>query len=107
MKNSMKFFKIAIVSVALLSVSASADAFKGGRILTNSMLKGCPMLLADLAATHTKKEWAQIVKDGKLADTIHSICPKAEFKPIPQDEMKDVLDYLQYYSKDGGALPSC
>ncbi len=104
MKNILK---VALIAMMFLSVSASADAFKGGRILSNSMLEGCPMLLADLAATHSKKEWADIVKNGKLEETIHTICPKAELKPIPENEMKDVLDYLQYYSQDGGALPSC
>ncbi len=104
MKN---FIKILIIGMIFLGTNASADAFKGGRILTNSMIKGCPMLLPDLAGTHSKTEWIDIVKNGKLDDTIHSICPKAEIKPISDDSMKDVLDYLKYYSKNGGALPSC
>jgi len=107
MKNYTKFLVITLLSVILLSINASADAFKGGRVLSNSMLKGCPMLLADLAASHSKKEWANIVQEGKLQEAIHTICPKAELKPIPENSMKDVLDYLQYYSQDGGALPSC
>ena len=107
MKNFTKFLAITLVSIMFLSSSASADAFKGGRILTNAMLKHCPMILADLAGTHTKADWAKIVEEGTLEETIHAICPKTEIKPIPQEDMKDVLDFLQYYARDGGALPSC
>ncbi len=107
MRNFTKILVVTLLSIIFLSSSASADAFKGGRILTNAMLKHCPMILADLAGTHTKVEWADIVKEGKLEDAIHAFCPKTEIKPIPQKDMKDVLDFLQYYSRDGGALPSC
>jgi len=107
MKNYTKFLMTMILGVVLLNVSATADAFKGGRDLGNAVTEGCPMILPDLAATHSRKQWEQIVNEGKLEETIHHICPQAKIKPISQDKMKDVLDYLQYYSHDGGALPSC
>lgn len=107
MKNIAKIFVLLALGMSFLSSSATADVFKGGRILGNAMLKGCPMLLADLAGTHSRSQWEQIVKKGTLPQALHQICPKAELKPIPEDEMKDVLDYLEYYSEDGGALPSC
>ena len=107
MKNYIKFLAITLLSIMFLSSSASADAFKGGRILTNAMIKDCPILLADIAGTHTQAEWSKIVKKGKLQKVMHTICPKADIKPISKDKMRDVLDYLQYYARDGGALPSC
>lgn len=107
MKKIIQFLIVSLFSLAVLSTTAYADAFKGGRIFNNAIVKGCPMLTADLAGTHSRKEWKQIVNDGKLIEVIHQICPKAVVEPIPENEMKDVLDYLQYYSRDGGALPSC
>ena len=107
MKNYTKFLAITLLSLTFLSSSASADAFKGGRILGNAMIKHCPMILADIAGSHSKADWATIVQEGKLVETMHSICPKTEIKPIAEDNMKDVLDFLQYYARDGGALPSC
>ena len=108
MKKITQYFLALLLGLTLLSSSASADAFKGGRILGNAMLHGsCPMILADLAGTHVRDEWAKIVQEGKLQETITQICPKAKVDPIPEKDMKDVLDYLQYYSRGGGALPSC
>jgi len=89
-----------------LSTSATANSFKGGRTLNNAITK-CPMLLPDLASMHSSKQWERIVKKGKLEEAIHQICPKAKIKPISKGKMKDILEYLQYYSQDGGALPSC
>jgi hypothetical protein len=106
MKNYRKFLVAILLGVMFLSSSSAADPFKGGRILSNAITE-CPMLIPDLAGTHSREQWKQIVKEGKLEETIHQICPKAKIKPIPQDKMKDVLDFLQYYSQDGGALPSC
>jgi len=106
MNKSIKLFLALLFGLTILNTTVYADAFKGGRIFSNA-IKGCPMLIPDLAGTHTRKEWKQIVNDGKLVDAIHQVCPKAEVSPIPKSDMKDVLDYLQYYSRDGGALPSC
>ena len=107
MKNYMKFLAITLLSIMFLNSNASADAFKGGRILTNAMIKHCPIVLADIAMNHTKAEWANIVKKGQLQNVMHSICSKTDMKLISKDDMKDVLDFLQYYARDGGALPSC
>jgi hypothetical protein len=107
MKNYTKFLVAILLGLMFLSSHVTADPFKGGRILSNAITEGCPMLIPDLAGTHSSEEWKQIVKEGKLEETIHQICPKAKIEPIPQDKMKDVLDFLQYYSQDGGALPSC
>lgn len=106
MKNYRNFLMSILLGVIFLSSNAAADPFKGGRILSNA-IEECPMLIPDLAGTHSRMQWTQIVKRGKLEKTIHQICPKAKFKPISKNHMKDVLDYLQYYSQDGGALPSC
>lgn len=107
MKNYTKFLLTIALGVMVFNASATADAFRGGRYLGNAVIEGCPMILPDLAGTHSRKQWEQVVKDGKLIETIHQICPKAKIKPISKDKMKDILDYLQYYSHDGGALPSC
>lgn len=107
MKNYTNFLVAILLGIIFLSSSATADAFKGGRTLNNAITEGCPLLLPDLAGTHSRKQWEQIVNDGQLEETIHQICPKAKFEPIAEDKMKDVLDFLQYYSQDGGALPSC
>lgn len=107
MKKSRKLFLASLLGLTILSTASYADAFKGGRIFSNAITQGCPMLVADLAGTHSREEWKQIVDEGKLVDAIHQVCPKAVVNPIPQEQMKDVLDYLQYYSRGGGALPSC
>lgn len=106
MKNYTKFLASILLGVMFLSSNASADPFKGGRILGNA-IKECPMLIPNLAGTHSRMQWEDIVKNGKLEATIRQICPSARVEPIAKDSMKDILDFLQYYSKDGGALPSC
>jgi len=94
-----------LAGLTLMSVSASADAAKGQKIILKKLKKPCGMNGAELAKKHTQAEWKTISESGKLNDEIIKICPKA--KPLKDKYTKDVGDFIINYASDSGNVPSC
>ncbi len=111
MKKYTSLLLAVALGMLLFSSTASADANRGGRILSNMIMHagGCKIFGYRIANTHSKKEWKAIYKAGKMESEVNTICPS--MKPLPiienPEHRQDVLDYLEYYSSDGGSLPKC
>jgi len=111
MKKYTRLLSVAIFGITLVSSTAYADPIKGERILSNMLRKagGCKLQEFRIAMVHSKKEWEDIYKSGKMEAEINKICPSMKQLPIIENQQykKDVFDYLEYYSRDGGSLPKC
>jgi len=103
-----KFTKLAIAALlglAVVSTTASADAAKGQKIYSKKLKKACGMNGAKFAAKHTQDEWEQIHKAGKMAEEIGKICPKATNYKAKYDN--DIYDFANEFASDSGNVPSC
>ncbi len=111
MKKHTQIFMMVVFGLAVLSSTVYADPGKGEKIFENLLRKsgGCMLPTFRIAMTHTKKEWKEIYQSGQMEAEINKICPKMKPLPIVQNPKyrQDILDYLEYYSSDGGSLPKC
>ncbi len=64
----------------------------GAKLYNDELRKDCKMSGFSLARQKTKEQWEEIAKNGKLADTITSLCPKVEFNNL---WTPDIYEYLQ------------
>jgi hypothetical protein len=96
-----------VFGLMLLSMTSSADPSKGGKILERMVHNGCPIPTSRLAMSHSVEEWAAIIKAGKLDEELKKLCPKlGELKPLNKKYTQDVLEYLENYANDSGAIPA-
>jgi Spy/CpxP family protein refolding chaperone len=105
-----KFTKLALAAllgIAVMSVSASADAAKGQKIYAKKLKKVCGMNGGDFAKNHTQDEWTKIKEDGKLKDEIKSICKDADTDKIKDKFLPDLSDFTINFASDSGNVPSC
>jgi hypothetical protein len=103
-----KLSKIALMvafGTMLVSPAAFADADKGQRTFIRFMKEPCGMDGGAMAKKHTQAEWKKIFEDGKLNDQLLKYCPNA--KPLKEQQVKDVYDFLYHYGSDSGNVPSC
>jgi len=111
MKKKRQLFLAIVLGISIFNATAYADTFKGERILNNMIMDagGCKLPEFRIAMTHSKQEWKDIYEAGEMEAEINKICPN--MKQLPKienpDYKKDVFDYLEYYSSDGGSLPKC
>ena len=101
-----KFSKLALAAllgIAVMSVSASADAAKGQKIYSKKLKKKCGFTGAKMAAKHTQDEWEAINDSGKLNAEIKKQCGKeVKAKYLPH-----LYDFFYEYASDSGNVPSC
>ena len=101
-----KFTKLAIAAllgVAIVSTTASADAAKGQKLYSKKLKKACGMNGAKFAAKHTQDEWEAINDSGKLNAEIKKQCGKeVKAKYLPH-----LYDFFYEYASDSGNVPSC
>ena len=103
-----KFTKLAIAAllgVAIVSTTASADAAKGQKIYSKKLKKACGMTGAKMAAKHTQEEWEG--KKDTLAEEIKSICPKVKDKALKGKYLEHYFDFSHNFASDSGNVPSC
>ena len=64
----------------------------GAKLYRENLQKDCNMVSGyAIASKKTKKEWEEIAKNGKIADTIKNICPNIKFDNI---WTPDIYEYL-------------
>lgn len=80
--------KVQIQEKDLIKTGEFSD---GAKIYREKLQKSCSMSGYTLARKRTKEQWEEIAKNGKLSETIKSICPKSEFKNI---WTPDIYEYL-------------
>lgn len=100
----MKLAVAALLGVAVLSTTASADAEKGKKIYMKKLKGACGFSGAKFAAKHTQDEWEAINTAGKFGEEVTKICPKAK---LDSKFEKDVYDFAYEYASDSGNVPSC
>ena len=104
MKNVMKFATAALLGVAVLSTTATADVKKGQKLYMKKMKAACGFSGAKFAQKHTQDEWEAINGAGKFAEEAAKICPglKLKDKWVPH-----IYDFAYEYASDSGNVPSC
>ena len=104
MKNVMKFATAALLGVAVLSTTATADVKKGQKLYMKKMKAACGFSGAKFAQKHTQDEWEAINGAGKFKEEAEKICPglKLKDKFVPH-----IYDFSYEYASDSGNVPSC
>jgi hypothetical protein len=102
-----KFTKLALAALlglAVLSTTASADAGKGKKLYQKKLKAACGFTGAKFAAKHTQDEWEKIKGAGQFAAEVTKICPKATIK---DKYVPAVYDFAYEFASDSGNVPSC
>jgi len=94
----------ALLGMAVLSTTASADAKKGQKLYMKKMKASCGFSGAKFAAKHTQDEWEKIQGAGQFAAEAAKICPgvKIKSKYVPH-----IYDFSYEFASDSGNVPSC
>jgi len=103
-----KFTKLALAALlgmAVMTTSASADAAKGQKIYAKKLKETCGMNGAEFAKKHTQDEWTAIIEGGKLADEIKTIC--GDGASVKEKKLGDIGDFANEFASDSGNVPSC
>jgi len=103
-----KFTKLALVALlgmAVMTATASADADKGQKIYSKKLKEVCSMNGGDFAAKHTQDEWTAIIEDGKLAGEITAIC--GDEASVKEKKLGHIGDFVKEFASDSGNVPSC
>ena len=104
MTKMTKIAVSALLGLAVLSTTASADVKKGQKLYMKKMKASCGMSGAKFAATHTQDEWKEIHGAGKFAEEAAKICPGLKLK---EKYVPHVYDFSHEYASDSGNVPSC
>ncbi|HIP19452.1 MAG TPA: cytochrome C [Sulfurovum sp.] len=94
----------ALLGLAVLSTTASADASKGKKIYMKKMKASCGFSGAKFATKHTQGEWEKIKGAGQFAAEAAKICPGLKLK---EKYVPPVYDFAYEYASDSGNVPSC
>jgi len=104
MTKTTKIALAALLGLAVLTTSASADANKGKKLYMKKMKASCGFNGAKFAAKHTQSEWEKIKGAGQFAAEAAKICPGLELK---DKYVNDIYDFAYEYASDSGNVPSC
>ncbi len=102
-----KFTKLAVAALlglAVVSTTASADAAKGQKLYSKKLKKACGINGAKFAAKHTQDEWEKIKGAGKFSDEVANICHGAKLKSKYESH---IYDFAYKFASDSGNVPSC
>jgi len=105
MDKITKLAVAALLGMAVLSTTATADVKKGQKIYLKKFKASCGFSGAKFAHKHTQDEWEAINEAGKFAEEAMTICPK--LKKVKDKYVPDVYDFSYEYAKDSGNVPSC
>lgn len=104
MTKMTKLAVSALLGLAVLSTTASADANKGKKLYMKKMKSSCGFSGAKFAAKHTQSEWEAINGAGKFAEEAAKLCPGLKLK---EKYVPHVYDFAYEYASDSGNVPSC
>ncbi|MCK9257171.1 MAG: cytochrome C [Sulfurospirillaceae bacterium] len=93
------------LGLAFVSTAAFADAAKGQKLYLKFLKGSCGMDGGTMATKHTQAEWKAIQDEGKLVEKLQEYCPNS--KPLKDNFVPDVYDFLHNYASDSGNVPSC
>jgi len=103
MNHITKLAIAALLGIAVLSTTATADVNKGKKIYMKKLKATCGFSGAKFAVNHTQDEWEDIKQAGKFGAELKSICPKSTLKSKYEN---DVYDFAYEYASDSGNVPS-
>ncbi len=104
MTKMTKLALAALLGMAVVSTTASANPAKGKKIYMKKLKAACGFSGAKFAAKHTQDEWEQIKGAGKFQDEVAKLCNGAKLKA---KYVNDVYDFAYEYASDSGNVPSC
>jgi hypothetical protein len=109
MKNVTKLALAALLGLAFVSTTASADHAKGKRVYQKFMKDDCGMTGGAVAGNHTQKEWKKLTGDAFKTE-LEKICPTtkgflngAKFKKLENH----LHDFMYEFGKGSGNIPAC
>ncbi|MDD5159115.1 MAG: cytochrome C [Sulfuricurvum sp.] len=110
MRTFTKTALVALLSMSVLSISASADADKGKKLYQKNLKESCGFTGAVFAAKFKQADWEKAYKAGTLNKKMIEACPAGkEF--IESDKFKKVeehlYDFVHTNAKDSGNIPNC
>lgn len=105
MNNITKLATAALLGMALLSTTASADIKKGQKIYLKKLKAPCNIGGSQFAHKHTQDEWEAIYEAGKFEAEVKKICPKV--KKVKKKYIPHVYDFVYEYASDSGNVPQC
>ncbi|TET88331.1 MAG: cytochrome C [Sulfurovum sp.] len=104
MTKMTKLAVSALLGLAVLSTTASADVKKGQKLYMKKMKASCGFSGAKFAAKHTQDEWAAIKGAGKFVEEAEKLCPGVNLK---EKYVPHIYDFAHEYASDSGNVPSC
>jgi len=104
MTKMTKLALAALLGMAVLSTTASADAAKGKKIYMKKLKAVCGFSGAKFSAKHTQDEWEKIKGAGKFQEEVAKVCNGAKLK---DKYVNDVYDFAYEFASDSGNVPSC
>lgn len=104
MTTMTKLATAALLGLAMLSTTATADVKKGQKLYMKKMKAVCGFSGAKFAAKHTQDEWEAIHGAGKFAEEAAKICPGLKLK---DSYVPHIYDFSYEYASDSGNVPSC
>lgn len=105
MKKLLSLISATFLFLSLSAAIASADAGKGQKIFIKEMKPACGFDGGTMAKKHTQAEWKTIQDGGKLNEEMIKHCPEA--KPLKDNFVEHVFDFLHNYASDSGNVPAC
>jgi Spy/CpxP family protein refolding chaperone len=107
MNKIVKIVLAAMLMLSMSSVTLSADVAKGQKLYLKKLKSSCNMNGAKMATQHSQDEWETLKEEGKLADELKKICPKASDKALKDKYLEHYYDFFYEYANDSGNVPSC
>lgn len=105
MLKLFKLFLVITLGIAGFQANSYADSDKGLKLFRQELRTSCGFSGNVMAKKHTQAEWKSIYEAGKLSDTLREECPK--LKPIKENLLVDVYDFLYDYASDSGNTAMC
>jgi len=107
MNNIIKIALGAAIILSMGATTASASPDKGKKLYIKKLKSSCGFSGGVMAGKHTVDEWTEINANGKLADEIKTICPKATDKALKGKYLEHYFDFFKEFGSDSGNVPSC
>lgn len=105
MKKTVIVLFALFLTIGFVSTPVFADAGKGQKIFIKMMKNPCGYTGGEMAKKHTQAEWKEIYEAGNLNDELLKKCPEA--KPLKDNYLPHVYDFLYNYASDSGNVPAC
>lgn len=105
MKKIVKIIMTGLMFLCFTNTVVFADAAKGQKIYIRSLKAACGMDGGTMAKQYTQAQWKSIYESGKLNEEFAKKC--SDVKPLKDNHLQDVYDFLYNYAKDSGNVPAC